>query len=127
MRLLIISIVLLPLCTTCTSRFHHVGGVYDMVGYGGKPLPFDGIRSGKLALSVDGGFASFTRRAIAVGKPESVVDTVYGRFALTSWYGDCIAIVLRAADQTLVPEVWGDVCGDELTIRENRGLFRKRR
>jgi hypothetical protein len=127
MRLLFISIALLPLCTSCASGFHHVDGVYDLVGYGGKPLPYDGIRSGKLSLSGDGGFASYTRRAIEVGKPESVVDTVYGRFALASWHGDCTSIVLRADDASLVPEVWADVCGKELRIQGNRGLFRKRR
>jgi hypothetical protein len=127
MRFLTVSTILLLGCTACTGRFPHVEGVYDMVGYRGKPLPFDGVRSGKLVLTVDGEFSVWTQRAVVMGKPESVVDTVFGRFALRGWSGECTSIVLRAADTTVEPEVWADVCGEELEMDGGRGLFRKRK
>jgi hypothetical protein len=127
MRFLTFFTILLLGCLSCTGRFLHVEGVYDLVGYRGKPLPFEGVRSGKLLLTIDGEFTAWTQRAVVVGKPESVADTVYGRFTLGDRRGDCTSILLRASDPTLGQDLWADVCGEELQIEGGGGLFRKRR
>ena len=111
--------------SACTSRFVELEGTYQLVSYHGKPLPFDGVRGGKITLSLDGSFEAYTQRAEVIGMPASVTDTTPGRFRLDGWSGNCTAILLRFEDPSLEAEVWGEVCDDELSIPDRGVLFRK--
>ncbi|MBT8395991.1 MAG: hypothetical protein HKO65_19700 [Gemmatimonadetes bacterium] len=109
----------------CTSRFVRLEGVYDLVAYQGKPIPFGGVRGGRIQLELDGSFILYTLRAVEIGQSPTVTDTTLGRFRLEKWDGDCTAIVLRAGDRSLEPELWADVCETELTIRDQGTVYKR--
>ncbi len=112
---------------SCVSRFTEIEGTYELTRYHGKPLPFEGVRAGKITLTLDGEFSSLTQRAVVLGQLASVTDTVVGRYRLEGWGGGCTSILLRFEDQSLEPEVRAEVCDGELTIPDHGVLFRKRR
>jgi hypothetical protein len=126
MKVILLTAAMILVVSACTSRFVRLEGVYELVSYRGKPLPFDGVRSGKINLALDGSFLAYTQRAAVIGRPESVTDTTPGTFRLAGWNGDCTEITLRFQDPSLELKVWGEVCGSELAIPDRGVLFRKR-
>ncbi len=125
-RVLLVCLGLFALAS-CTSRLVDLEGVYDLVYYRGKPLPFEGVRGGKIALTLDGEFTVFTERAVVLGQAESVTDTTFGRFGFEGWRNRCTSILLRFDDQSLEPRVWAEVCDGELSIPDRGVVFRRRR
>ena len=110
----------------CSHRIETVAGVYEMARFGGKPLPFNGVRGGELHLMADGTLVALTQRAVRIGQAESQSDTVSGNFGVEAWSGECITIWIRVPQTLGNSDAFGEVCGKELVTFYDGGVFRKK-
>ena len=127
MRVVGVMGLLLLMTGACVAHLGTVVGIYDLVEYHGKPLPFDGVRSGEIHLMQDGTFKTYTKRAVVMGQPLSVSDSVFGTVSVRGWRGSCAMLTLRAEEESSRAVGWGEACGDELTFPDEGSQFRKRR
>jgi hypothetical protein len=122
---LLAGALLVTVCA-CTPRLHAVLGAYDLVTYHGKPLPFEGVRASEVNLTPDGTLLVYTSRAVTLGLPETVTDTMFGSFTIGAWSGECTIVMLRFSDPPGEGEIMSEVCADELTIFESEAVYKRR-
>ncbi len=127
MRVVGVMGLLLLMTGACAARLATVVGVYDLVEYHGKPLPFDGVRSGEIHLMPDGTFVAYTKRAAVIGQPLSISDSVFGTISMKGTSGPCTTFLLSAEEKSLKVVGLGEACGDELSFPDDGSQFRKRR
>ncbi len=124
-RVLILSAVGLFIPAGCASRVAQISGVYELVTYHGKPIPFDGVRGGQIRLELDRSFSIHTLRAVDLGHQPTVTDTALGRFNLDHWSGACTAIFLRVDGRSGEGEQWAEICDNELVIPDEGIVFKR--
>ena len=127
MRVVGVTGLLLLMTGACVAQLATVVGVYDLVEYHGKPLPFDGVRSGEIHLMQDGTFLSYTKRAVVIGQPLSISDSVFGTVRVRGWKGPCAMLILRTEEGLIEAVGLGEACGDELSFPDEGSQFKKRR
>ena len=126
MRQLLIVGLLLLTTGACAVRLEEVVGAYDLVRFQGKPLPFGGVRTSEMTLLPDGTVLVYTDRAVGPGQPESVRDTLTGRFSVGAWNAQCTMVYLRFDNPPDMGEYMAEVCDDEFTIFDRDAVYRRR-